>query len=177
MKNLWFTSDHHFGHTNIIKYCNRPFKDADEMDKELINRWNEVVGPDDDVWHLGDFTLQDNIDKYIERLNGNIYFVRGGHDQRWMERHFDDDLYTKTGKFHYRPSVFSLEFDVGEKYPLVIALCHYALRVWDRSHYGSLHLYGHSHGNLDPWPNSMDVGVDCHNFYPISLEQVLEQLR
>ena len=59
MPSIWFTSDTHFSHCNIIKYCNRPFKDVDEMNKILIQNWNNVVRPDDIVWHLGDFALGD----------------------------------------------------------------------------------------------------------------------
>jgi len=176
MKTIWFTADHHFGHENIIKYCDRPFKYVDEMDSELIRRWNEVVKPKDDVWHLGDITLQDDIHKIIRNLNGNIYLVPGNHDKRWMKKHWNEDLFTKTGQLYIKNYISEAYFHKpGEKYPLmIVVLCHYALRVWNRRHYGSLHLYGHSHGNLDPWPGSMDVGVDCHNFYPINLHQVLE---
>ncbi len=60
---LWFTADHHFGHANIIRYCNRPFASAEEMDATLVHLWNETVGRDDIVYHLGDFTLQP-LDKF-----------------------------------------------------------------------------------------------------------------
>ena len=166
---IWFTADHHFGHENIIKYCNRPFNSVAEMDNEMTTRWNEVVKPEDKIYHLGDFTLYGTamFDSYIDQLNGKILIVPGGHDYRWMQGR---------GFSNCTMPLVSIEMDTKEKYPLVIVLCHYAMRVWDRSHYGSLHLYGHSHGNLPKIDKSMDVGVDCHNFYPISLEYVLEEL-
>src|SRR5690606_36562794 len=69
---VWFTSDHHFGHANIIKFCNRPYADADEMDRALVEKWNDVVGPDDMVFHLGDFTLGGGIvaERYFRQLQG-----------------------------------------------------------------------------------------------------------
>jgi calcineurin-like phosphoesterase family protein len=72
---VWFTADHHFGHENIIKFCNRPFASAQEMDEAMIERWNSVVKPDDKVYHLGDFTLNNAAaaDHYFKQLNGRIY--------------------------------------------------------------------------------------------------------
>ena len=176
----FFTADHHFGHKNIIKYTNRPFESVGEMDQVMADRWNSVVSPDDMVYHLGDFTLLRfaQFKSYVNRLNGIIRVVPGGHDYRWLGEYYQDvtwfknvgvidPLVTKT---------FPVNRD-GSAQATIVVLCHYAMRVWDRSHYGSLHLYGHNHCTIeDPVPNSMDVGVDCNDFYPVSLEQVLEKL-
>ena len=82
MANIWITSDTHFNHYNIIEYCNRPFSNVDEMNKELIKRWNSVVKKNDKVWHLGDFFLgkKDDAADIISHLNGNIYLIKGNHD-------------------------------------------------------------------------------------------------
>ena len=77
--NIFFTSDTHFGHANIIKYAHRPYTDVDEMNKALIDNWNSVVKPNDIVFHLGDFMFG-NINRFWEyrsRLNGKIYLVHG----------------------------------------------------------------------------------------------------
>ena len=78
MNKIYFTSDHHFGHKSIIKFCNRPFKDVKEMNNVLIRKWNEKIGINDDVYHLGDFGLihKENLPNILDRLNGNcfIYF-------------------------------------------------------------------------------------------------------
>jgi calcineurin-like phosphoesterase family protein len=82
----WVTSDHHFKHFNIIKYCNRPFNDAHEMDEEMIKRWNKVVQPKDTVYHLGDFAFfggnVDVLKGIASRLNGYKILIRGNHDRK-----------------------------------------------------------------------------------------------
>jgi len=154
----FFVSDEHYGHTKILKYCNRPFKDIKEMDDELIKRHNSLVSVEDVVIHAGDFTLRSKreAENYIRRLNGKHIFFKGSHD------YWNKNL----------PSVWEKEID-----GIYIVVCHYALRVWPRSHYGSINLYGHSHGNLEPFENQWDVGVDNNNFYPISLEDILKKIK
>lgn len=162
--NTFFTADTHFGHNNIIKYCNRPFSSVEEHNEVLINNWNSVVKPEDFVYHLGDFCFKDNdFDKYFNQLNGQIIFVEGNHDK--VARKHRDKFFEYWRQYK--------EVKINEQR---ITLCHYALRVWNKSHWGSWHLYGHSHGSLpdDPHARSFDVGVDCHNYYPISFDRVKE---
>ena len=169
MSNIFFTSDHHFGHKNIIKFSNRPFSSVEEMDETMIQRWNEKIGPDDEVYHLGDVSFHSpgNLKKILYRLNGKIYLIKGNHEKPAMACHF---------RFEWVKDYFELviqdeEFKKGHQ---KLILFHYAQRVWNAGHYGTYHLYGHSHGNLpdDPKSLSFDVGVDCHNFYPLSYEEV-----
>lgn len=156
----FFTADEHYGHTNIIKHCNRPFKSVGEMDLELIKRFNKKVGTNDITIHAGDFcwckSYKEAVEKYISKLNGNHIFVKGSHD-RWLP---------KSAKYMWRKLI-------GNQF---IVVCHYTLRTWERSHYGSWNLYGHSHGRLIPMENQYDVGVDCNNFYPISLIEIKQIL-
>jgi len=81
---IYFTSDTHFGHQNIISYCGRPFSSVEEMDFELVNRWNKLVHPDDTVYHLGDFALTDKrgVVARLRQLSGHIVLIRGNHDRR-----------------------------------------------------------------------------------------------
>jgi calcineurin-like phosphoesterase family protein len=83
---IWFTSDTHFGHENIIKYCDRPFKNTDHMNDEIVRRWNEAVSPNDIVFHLGDVALGkiDNSLAQVSRLNGYKALVLGNHDRPFM---------------------------------------------------------------------------------------------
>ena len=81
---IYFTSDTHFQHTNIIKYCNRPFKDVDEMNERLINNWNSIVSNDDTIYHPGDFCLSNDkeIINIFKRLNDNKILICGNHDRK-----------------------------------------------------------------------------------------------
>lgn len=161
----WFTSDLHLGHENIIKYCNRPFRNAAEMDEALIANWNERVHNGDQVYVIGDFSFRDPKDTstIVSRLNGNIHLVRGNHDKDKTVNQCRP-LFTAVHE-----GLHELKVE-GQR----IILCHYAFRVWNKSHHGSWHLYGHSHGTLPDDPNSLslDVGSDCHGYRPISFAEV-----
>ena len=169
MSNIWFTSDHHFGHANIIKYSNRPFASVEEMDETMINRWNERVGIDDEVYHLGDVGLAspNKLLRVLNELNGTIYLIKGNHEASALacSKRFE------WIKDYHELLVPDTDAHGGER---LIILMHYAMRVWNVSHHGSWHLYGHSHGSLPDNEASLsfDVGVDCHNFYPLSYQDV-----
>jgi calcineurin-like phosphoesterase family protein len=164
---IFFTSDTHFGHKNIIKYSNRPFNDVKEMDEAIIRNWNATVQPGDTIYHLGDFGLTDteSIIKVLRRLNGNKYLIWGNHDKGIRGEALKH--------FGWAKDYYELKY---EEYRII--LCHYAFEVWNKSHHGSFHLHGHSHGSL-PTPNHMrrlDVGVDVHGYRPISLEEVVAHM-
>ncbi len=174
---VWFTADTHFGHANIIRYCKRPCASVTEMDDMLIENWNQVVRPGDYMYHLGDFAMggRDQAAHYFSRLNGVISIVPGGHDKRWLRK---GEYRSKSGHpVTILSPLHTLKLSIpGIAQHQMVVLCHYAMRVWDRSHYGSWHLYGHSHGNLPPLQNSLDVGVDCWDYYPLSLMRVAEEI-
>jgi len=156
---LYFTSDEHLSHQNIIKYCNRPFKDVKEMDDTIISNFNSKVGKKDIIYHLGDFSFH-NPKEYLARMNGVHILIRGNHDSKQsygFEKVFDVLLLKNAvPNFH-------------------IYLSHYAGRVWPHSHHCAGMLYGHSHGTLEPYGRSFDVGVDTNNFMPYSLDDVIEK--
>jgi calcineurin-like phosphoesterase family protein len=82
MSKLFFTSDTHYGHANVIKYCNRPFRDVEEMREVLINSWNAAVSPGDTVIHMGDFSFHEReVASVLPRLNGTKHLVLGNHDK------------------------------------------------------------------------------------------------
>jgi calcineurin-like phosphoesterase family protein len=179
---IYFTSDHHFGHANIIKYCDRPFDNVDHMDSEMIRRWNEVVQPNNTVYHLGDFTLEDKTfaQKYFAQLNGIINTLSNPwhHDKRWLPFGGYPVYRSKSGFGNVKVlgCMDVREYRINKSENPLIVLCHYPLAEWDRKHYGAWHLHGHSHGKFIPGSGvaMLDVGVDSHDFYPISLEQVTE---
>ena len=166
----FFTSDTHFDHKNVIQYSNRPFQTVDEMNMAMVEKWNSVVTNNDTVYHLGDFTLGDirHFTKWVSKLNGNIKILPGGHDHLWLKD------FEASEKVEVVAPLVSVEFPeiMNGQYAQVVVLCHYSMQVWDRSHYGAWHLFGHSHGNLPGIGLSFDVGVDCTDFAPFSLGQV-----
>lgn len=151
--NYFFTADEHYNHTNILRYCDRPFSSIAEMNEELISRHNAVVGKNDYIIHAGDFFLGDKNDIaiIIKSLKGNHIFLKGSHD-RWLQN--AEQIWSKV--------------IAGQK----IVVSHYCLRTWDASHYNSWHLFGHSHGKLEPLGKSWDIGVDNNNFYPLSFDEI-----
>ena len=164
----FFTSDTHFGHKNVIKYCNRPFASVEEMDRTLIENWNAVVGQYDHVYHLGDFglTSTEEICRVLKRLNGIKYFVKGNHDKGVRGEALK--------YFQWVKDYFELRYRDKNNDKQLIVLCHYAFESWNKAHHGSWHLHGHSHHTLPSpdWMRRLDAGVDGHNYTPISLEQV-----
>lgn len=160
----WFTADTHFGHANIIHFCHRPFKNVDEMDRILIENWNKTVGPDDDIWHLGDFAMSRLAHgHYLEKLNGRKHFIWGNHDRSDVKK-----------SRHWTTSQPYSEIQLDG---VNICLFHYGMRVWNRSHHGALHFYGHSHGTLPGDGGSLDVGVDVWNFTPVGLADIQARLK
>jgi len=153
----FFTADTHFGHENIIKYCARPFANAEEMDAVLIENWNNKINDGDLVYHLGDFSWGNSV-QYRAQLNGDIIFLRGNHDKDALQ---NKHLFLRT--------LTREELTLGGQF---IVMSHYAMRVWNKSHFNAWHLYGHSHGTLPPEGKSWDVGVDYNDYAPISFEEL-----
>jgi calcineurin-like phosphoesterase family protein len=151
---LWVTSDTHFGHANIIRYCDRPFATVSEMDEALVRNWNELVAPEDTIYHIGDFMMgSGDPDLLLARLNGIKKLVTGNHDGKKT---------TKAKGWHsvYGPFIM-LEGQV--------MLRHKPEPPWQ----ARVLLHGHTHGTLPPAPGRLDVGVDCHSFKPIPLEEAV----
>ena len=167
--NIWFTADHHFGHNNIIRYCSRPFDNVREMNKALILAWNYNVGPRDTVYHLGDFALlrKERVDAILDQLNGRIHLIRGNHD-----RSLKSAQLKRFESVHVR---LETKIDGQE-----ITMSHYPMLTWRKAHYGAFMLHGHSHGsckeNYSLTAKRMDVGVDCNNYYPFHIDQVVEHM-
>ena len=166
---IFFTSDRHFGHSNILQHQGRPFADVNEMNETLIKKWNRAVQPTDTVYHLGDVSLlrPERTREILDLLNGKIFLIRGNH-----ERSADSKICAS--RFEWIKDYHFLALNNGIK----IALMHYAMRVWDRRNYGSWHLYGHSHGNLPPNDGefALDVGVDCWDYCPVSLHTIKDKM-
>jgi len=158
--NTFFTADTHWNHKNIIRYCNRPFSSIEEMNQALIDRWNSKVAPGDRVYHLGDFAFgkKEDILKLTRALNGSTIIIEGSHDHIGEPGNYG---------FSSKHPLLNISIDGTP-----ITLCHYAMRVWHKSHYDAWHLYGHSHGALRTPGKTLDAGVDSNNFEPLEFEEL-----
>jgi calcineurin-like phosphoesterase family protein len=171
MMKLFFTSDQHFGHANIIKHCKRPFSDVREMNDYMIMKWNSVIGKNDTVIHLGDFAYKSaglDVHSIFRTLNGKKHLVVGNHDDR---RVLDLGWESVRRDYFLKTTLGSERVEVhGYHYPLL---------EWNGFYRGAYHLYGHVHGTLRPscWGRAMDMSVDCHDYTPKTIEQIVSELR
>ncbi len=127
----------------------------------MVMRWNEIVKPDDEIWHLGDFALRITAaaaGALLGLLNGRKHLVVGNNDPTEI-----------TGLREWASVQAYAEITVGTRR---LVLCHYAFRTWNGMAKGALNLHGHSHGRLKPLPRQTDVGVDCSGFRPIAVHQL-----
>ena len=166
----FFTSDTHYYHNNIIRYCKRPYKNVGQMNEDLIDRWNRRVKPEDEIYHLGDVAMGSNADlvnNILSRLNGTKYLIRGNHDRKLVDRISKSFEWVKD---YYELKVQDDDMDLKQ----FIVLFHYPMETWNHSHHGSWHLHGHCHGTLPSGDHQarLDVGVDVHDMAPISYEEV-----
>jgi len=155
---LYVISDTHFFHFNIIRYCGRPFSGTDEMNQEMISRWNAVVNKDDNVWHLGDFCLgkQQNIPEIKNQLNGNITLIKGNHDRG----------VPKMNSFGFETY---LEPQIVAHNGFSFCLSHYPMFS---KRLANIHLFGHVHDktpdNTPSW--AFNVSVEMSNYTPRPIE-------
>ena len=170
---VFFTSDTHFYHANIINFCGRPFKSVEVMNETLIANWNSVVGPDDIVFHLGDFCLGGSAEwiNILNRLNGKIYLIVGNHDIKNLRQGY----YSR-----FEHIAMQMHIEVGKQ---KIYLNHYPFLCYGGAYRDTWQLFGHVHTSkqntgIDAprlhmlFPTQYDVGVDNNNFTPVSFEQV-----
>ena len=165
----FFTSDSHFGHDNIIRHCKRPcrehpFQDGAQMDRALIDAWNSVVSPGDVVYHLGDFSLRPSavISDLLKKLHGTKHLIVGNHDR------VDEISGCRLQGWASMREMAKISVD-GHS----VFLCHYPMREWPGMWQGTMHLYGHVHGNLQPLPGSMEVGADVWGGKPVQMMDIL----
>lgn len=180
--NIYFTSDTHFGHDSIIKFCHRPFKDVEEMNSELIRRWNEKVGPDDTIFHLGDFAFggSDIWNNTLKQLNGHKILIIGNHDIKNLREGYMQ-------YFDYVGPQLLLNIEERSVY-----LNHYPFLCyggsWRSPKNAVYQLFGHVHSGptssgLDTerlvslFKYQYDVGVDNNNFTPISWNEVKNKIQ
>ena len=180
---IWFTSDLHFGHRNIIKYCNRPWNTVEEMDEALIHNWNSVVGKNDIVFDLGDFAFASNQRwrELVSGLNGKHYLILGNHNVSRYPR--DSSMGLFEGVEH------QMLLDIDGRY---VYLNHYPFLcyggAWRNPNNAVYQLFGHIHSGpnssgkdcdrlMHLFPYQYDIGVDNNDYKPISWNQVKEIIK
>lgn len=180
--NTWFTSDHHFGHANIIKYSSRPFGSTHEMNLAMEAAWNRVVEAGDLVYYLGDFSMNTHlVSKIVPRLNGRKILIPGNHDRCWKKKDATNRWYA-----HYRDAGFEAieqemqiqiagesvllnhlpyrgEDDVSQKY--------FEYRPEDK---GGWLIHGHIHHRWKVSHKQINVSVEIWDYEPVSLKTIAE---
>ena len=164
---IWFTADFHLSHKNIIKYCERPFINVEEMDAVILRNLFDTIESGDALYYLGDLAFRKDIAiTFFEELKDiEVHYIIGNHDSSVVI----DVAKEKCA------SVTNLKNIVVEGKP--ITLCHYSMRVWHKSHFNAWQLFGHSHGRLTPVGKQYDVGVDANKFLPISFQKLQNIMR
>lgn len=164
MSKIFFTSDTHFFHNNIIEYCNRPYGSVEHMNNSLVKNWNSVVSQEDTVWLLGDvsFGKPKETLELMSQLNGRICLVPGNHDRKGR---------TETKDLEDRCDVYPPYHLLRvESYRFV--LCHFPFESWER---GYINLHGHTHGTYKSKFMQYDVGVDSNNYCPILMQDAISR--
>ena len=171
--NLFFTSDTHFFHKNIIHFCQRPFNDINDMQEKLISNWNNTVPKDGIVFFLGDFAFGNSTEwiKIINQLNGYIYFILGNHDLQNCNnlKHLENKNSTCLSHMAYIKIIETSQVIVLSHYPLLT----YPKHLWN--------LCGHTHSSkinkFNFFKTQYDVGVDNNNYTPVSFKEIKEKIQ
>lgn len=170
---IYFTADNHFGHENVIRFCNRPFASADEMNEHMISAWNDRVRQNDTVFILGDmFFRAKDVETILSRLKGKKRLIIGNHDS-WL-KHIDSSRYfLSVDPF--------LEVSDGHH---ALTLCHYPMVTWKHA-LRSYMVHGHIHNDrsADFWPllqvreHVLNAGVDVNGYCPATFDELVENNR
>ena len=175
---IWYTSDLHFGHRNVIRFCERPFENEKEMGKALIENWNETVGDNDIVFVIGDtfwFNDSHSIKKVLKQFKGaDIYIIPGNHDDFKSYHRVDDP------RIHLCEDVVVCWITQEGQKKREIWMSHYPMMTWPHRENGAYQLFGHIHSkqnartgvdqDLPLHYNQLDVGCDYWNYHPVDLE-------
>lgn len=172
----YYISDLHFGHKNVIRFDNRPFKDVDEMDAELIRLWNSKVSNDDNVYIIGDLCFRNGIQEqwYIRQLKGHKHLILGNHDIK---------IQSNDEAMSYFESIDQIKIIKDAEKDIV--LCHFPLASWPMENHSAWHIYGHVHGNrgsgdrtdainfMRGRERALNAGCMLNGFAPVSFEEMI----
>lgn len=181
----YFTADLHIGHKNIIEYCGRPFRtadgqpDSDAMRRQFIENFRSVLRPGDELYVLGDLSFQlDEAIAFLQHIPGQKFMIWGNHDPQGKDRAVLEKMFVKTGE------LYEAKLKNGTR----AIMCHYPMLRWNKGHFGSYMLHGHTHGECKYPPDPMrilDVGVDVEfqigpfwhaKYFPVSEDEIIRYM-
>lgn len=165
MAEKWFISDTHFFHDNIIKFCQRPFATAEHMNEHMIEQWNKLVKPQDNVYHLGDVGLgfggnDGKLNALLRRLNGHKRLIVGNHDNLKspaLQNNFEKIELWKGWK------------DEG------FTCVHIPLEI-EQLRDGDVCVHGHIHNNLREG-RYINVCVEHTNYRPVHMDEIKTKIK
>ena len=169
-KKYWFVSDTHFGHIKDFLWNPRGFNSIQEHDETIIHNWNEIIRPEDEVYHLGDVMLNDNEHglECIKKLNGKIHLIIGNHDKEVLK---------KCRSYFISVDYYKKIYDNNK----AIILCHYPMAEWDGMFRQTYHIYGHIHNALNDTYYIMknrdlafNAGCMINNYVPVTLNELIQ---
>lgn len=172
---IYYISDLHIGYKNAIRFDERPFADIDEMEREIVRRWNEKVGADDDVYILGDvfYRYKGSRADFLKRLGGRLHLIVGNHDFEILKNEAALGCFESVDKL--RQIV-----DDGRR----VVMCHYPIISWNMKHFGAYHVYGHVHANINEGTifmmkqeRAFNAGCMINNYEPCTLLELEENNR
>lgn len=167
----FYIGDTHFGHANCIKFDNRPFESVEEMDRMLMNNWNNRVSENDDVWILGDFCYRSDKDPayFLKRLKGHKHLIMGNHDRATVNSQEACSLLESIDKMQY----------VMEGKDSIV-LCHFPIAEWNRKGRGSYHIYAHIHNAVDDiyrfmskMERALNAGCMINGYQPVTFKELI----
>lgn len=164
---IWFSSDWHLGHNNVIKpdFCNRPYDNIEAMSESIITNWNANVKPEDDGYLLGDIIWKKANVNLLNSLNGHLHLIIGNHDHDFVVKHPRWESTQDGKRIKYEGHTF--------------VLYHYPIESWYKQDHGYIHLHGHTHSGLSHQISTIsrryDVGVDSWNMHPVSAETLIKK--
>lgn len=173
----YFISDNHWGHKSIISMANRNFDNVHHMNMYMIEKWNEIVKPDDEVYYLGDFMYKMNpnvfVSNILNNLNGKIYLLIGNHDERYIKKYVH--------RLEWIKNRYELKYDYNGKIYKFI-LDHYPIYSWKGIYTGTIHLHGHTHKNsndlyYETIGHKFNVNCEFLDYKPISIIEIINMFK
>jgi len=183
---VFFISDYHLFHNNVLRFDNRPFADVHEMHIAIEERWNSVVGKDDTVIYLGDLSFgKKNDNAFIEglfwRLNGHIHFVLGNHDK------FEDikklpRIESVSDYLEVRVTEMGIINDKEQQIETLFCCMHYPIYSWNKKHHGAIMVHGHTHMSMSEAEfhkknRIIDVGCSGWDYTPVSHDTIINTVK